>query len=86
MYIYIFLTENLNTVMCHLGNPPVFVHEGGGPAVRTLSHCIVVGNRDTFFFLRANYIEIRPPSTPKGMCECVRVFPPGLLFLLGKKA
>ena len=39
-----------------------------------------------FFFLTASYIEIRPPSTHKGMCECVRVFPPGLLFLLGKKA
>lgn len=51
MYIHIFfLTENLNTVMCHLGNLPVFVHEGGGPAERTLSHCIVVGNMLIFFF------------------------------------
>ena len=72
--------------MCHLGNLPVFVHEGGGPAERTLSHCIVVGNMVFFFFLTASYIEIRPPSTHKGMCECVPVFPPGLLFLLGKKA
>lgn len=73
--------------MCHLGNLPVFVQEGGGPAMRTRSHCIVVGNM-LFFFLMANYIEIRhpPPQPRKGMCEYVRVFPPGLPSLLGKKA
>ena len=59
--------------MCHLGNLPVFVHEGGGPAVRTLSHCIVVGNRCLFFFLMANYIEIRPPHTPTKVCVRVCV-------------
>ena len=60
--------------MCHLGNLPVFVQEGGGPAVRTHSYCIVVGNRDAFFFFfcfNGKLYRNPPPPPPKGMCVCL---------------
>lgn len=61
--------------MCHLGNLPVFVQEGGGPAVRTHSYCTVVGNRAAYFFVCFNGKLFRnpPPHPQRYVCVCACV-------------
>lgn len=88
IYIYIFLNRKFEYNYVPFGKPACVCAGGWGPCDEDPLPLYCGWKQMLFFFLMANYIEIRhpPPQPRKGMCEYVRVFPPGLPSLLGKKA